>query len=115
MRYDARTENWMSMEVKGIQGYFSDMRIDRDSVPEECHFWELADCDSDGMPCRYRPAILVNFFGTFITTGELPIDDEETQTGYIEPEEWDFTGDYSVPYYAVADNVRRSMRISMRA
>lgn len=107
MRYDARTERWTPMEMKGIQGYFSDMRIDRNSVPKEFHFWELADCDSDGMPCRYRPAILVNFFGTFITTGELPIDEEETRTGYVEPEEWSFTGDYSVPYYALADTVRK--------
>ncbi|MCD8104730.1 MAG: hypothetical protein LUF35_06960 [Lachnospiraceae bacterium] len=92
------------MEIKGVQGYFSDARIDRDSVSEDYHFWELADCDSDGMPCRYRPAILVNFFGTFITTGELSIDEEETQTGYMEPEEWNFTGNYSVLYRVVAGN-----------
>lgn len=101
MRFDARTERWTPMEIKGVDGYFTDVRIDRDSVPAVFHFWELADCDSDGTPCRYRPAILVNFFGTFITRGTLPIDDEEYQTGYIEPDEWCFTCDASLPYYAV--------------
>ena len=52
---------------------------------------ELADADSNGEPCRYRKGILVNFFGTFITRGELPIDEEESCTGYIDGyEEWWF-------------------------
>lgn len=52
------------------------MRIAPESVPEWFHFWELADGD-DGTPCRYKPSILVNFYGTFITTGELPVDYDE--------------------------------------
>ena len=74
MRYDAGKENWMPMEIRGVQGYFSDLRIDRASVPGWFHFWELADGDSDGTPCRYKPQILANFYGTFLTTGELPVD-----------------------------------------
>ena len=62
---------------QGGQGYFNDMRIAPESVPEWFHFWELADGDSDGTPCRYEPRILVNFYGTFITTGELPVDYDE--------------------------------------
>lgn len=60
MRYDAGKENWMPMEIRGVQGYFSDLRIDRASVPGWFHFWELADGDSDGPPCRYKPQILAN-------------------------------------------------------
>ncbi len=50
----------MPMEIKGVKGYFNDMRIDRDTVPEAFHFWELADGDSDGTPCRYKPGVLKN-------------------------------------------------------
>ena len=69
------------------------MRIDKDTIPEEFHFWELADGDSDGIPCRYKPGILVNFYGTFITAGELPVDCPECMEGFINSDiEWGFTG-----------------------
>ena len=77
------------MEIKGVRGYLCDLRIDRTTVPNSFDFWELADGDSDGTPCRYKFGILVNFFGTFITTGRLPVDDMEYGEGYINSEdEW---------------------------
>ena len=82
-RYSAREEKWIPMEIKGVRGYFCDLRIDRATVPVCFDFWELADGDSDGTPCRYKFGILVNFFGTFITTGRLPVDDMEYEEGYI--------------------------------
>ncbi|MCD8015669.1 MAG: hypothetical protein LUG99_21410 [Lachnospiraceae bacterium] len=91
------------MEIRGVKGFFTDARIDRDTVPDVLRFWELADGDSDGIPCRYRPGILVNFFGTFITAGEMPIDDEESRSGYIDQDDWNFTGDCSYPFYLVVD------------
>ena len=85
------------MEIKGVRGYFCDLRIDGTTVPNSFDFWELADGDSDGTPCRYKFGILVNFFGTFITTGRLPVDDMEYGEGYINSEdEWGFfDGSYS--------------------
>ena len=85
------------MEIKGVRGYFCDLRIDRTTVPNSFDFWELADGDSDGAPRRYKFGILVNFFGTFITTGRLPVDDMEYGEGYINSEdEWGFfDGSYS--------------------
>lgn len=56
------------------------------------YFWELPDCECDGEPCRYKPAILVNFFGTFIITGDLLIDYSECTKGFIDSEEWRFAG-----------------------
>ena len=78
MRKNAKTEHWTPMEIRGVIGYFNDLRIDRSTVPSGFHFWELADGDCDGTPCRYKPGILVNFYGTFITAGELPIDCPES-------------------------------------
>ena len=92
MRYDAGKEKWMSMEIRGVHGYFCDLRIDRASVPDWFHFWELADGDSDGTPCRYKPQILANFYGTFLTTGELPVDCREWTEGFIgSNKDWNFT------------------------
>lgn len=53
MRYDANNEKWTPMEIKGIHGYFNDLRIDPKTVPKGFRFWELADGDCDGTPCRY--------------------------------------------------------------
>ncbi len=92
-RYDAREERWDSMEIKGVHGYFCDLRIDRATVPGSFDLWEFADDDSDGIPCRYRSGILVNFLGTFITIGRLPVDDMEYGEGYISSrDEWGFLG-----------------------
>ena len=51
-RYDAREEQWTPMEIKGVHGYFCDLRINRTTVPSSFDFWELADGDSDGIPRR---------------------------------------------------------------
>jgi hypothetical protein len=87
------------MNIRGITGYFNDMRIDRKTVPDKFHFWELADGDSDGTPCRYKSGILVNFFGTFITTGELPVDDPRMTEGFINSnDEWGYTEPASITF-----------------
>jgi hypothetical protein len=80
------------MEIKGVLGYFNDCRIDKDTIPSNFYFWELADGDSDGNPCRYSSKILVNFYGTFITTScNLPIDDVKSYEGFIDSlDEWGF-------------------------
>lgn len=98
MRYDARTETWIPMEIRGVHGYFTDVRIDRTTVPEWFRFWELADGDCDGEPCRYRNGILVNFYGTFLTAGELPVDDKEWMEGYISEDEWEIAWDKHVSF-----------------
>lgn len=103
MRYDAGKECWTPMGIRGVRGYFNDLRIDRNTIPEGFHFWELADGDSDGTPCRYKPDILVNFYGTFITAGELPIDCPECREGFISSdEEW---GYMDCSYYSLAEIV----------
>ena len=110
MRHDARTEMWTPMEIRGVSGYFNDLRIDRASVPEWFHFWELADEDSDGTPCRYKPGILVNFYGTFLTTGELPVDYPEWTEGIIDSDgEWGFTGERSLSFEEMVRNEAERM------
>lgn len=98
VRCNAKNERWMPMVIRGVTGYFSDVRIDRKTVPKWLQFWELADGDSDGIPCRYRKGILVNFYGTFITRGVLPIDCMEWQEGFFADDEWEFLEESSMEY-----------------
>ncbi len=54
MRYDAAEERWMPMEIRGVRGYYIDLRIDRSIVSEGFHLWELADADNDGQEILSR-------------------------------------------------------------
>ena len=77
MRADYRTEEVQLVRVKGIECQFTDMRIDRDTVPEGKFMYEVAgDDDCGDEPVRVKKGILVNFFGTLISDVELPLDEE---------------------------------------
>ena len=84
--YKAKDVYWLPLVLRGTRGYFSDVRIDRGSIPIGFSLWELAD-DGDGVPCRYRQGIMINFYGSFITKENLPVDDSEWLHGYIDSEE----------------------------
>ena len=53
MRLDYRKEKFQKVSVCGILCDFSDMRIDRSTVPKERYQYEVADDDeSQGNPVR---------------------------------------------------------------
>ena len=74
MRLDYRTEKFQKVSVCGIPCDFSDMRIDRSTVPKGRYQYEVADDDeSQGEPSRVKRSIMVNFFGTLICDVPLPL------------------------------------------
>ena len=74
MRKDYNKETFAKVKVCGIKCDFSDMRIDRSTVPEGRYQYEVADDDeSQGNPARVRHGIMVNFFGTLISDVPLPL------------------------------------------
>lgn len=78
MRLDYRKEKFQKVSVCGIPCDFSDMRIDRRTVPKERYQYEVADDDeSQGDPVRVGYGIMVNFFGTLISDVPLPLVDDK--------------------------------------
>ena len=76
-RLDYKTEHFQKVSVCGIRCEFSDMRIDRSTVPDGKYQYEVAgDDDSGGDPARVRVGILVNFFGTLISDQPLPVEND---------------------------------------
>ena len=74
MRADYNKETFTRVRVCGIECDFSDMRIDRSTVPKARYQYEVADDDeSQGDPARVKRGIMVNFFGTLISDVPLPI------------------------------------------
>ena len=78
MRLDYRKEKFQKVSVCGILCDFSDMRIDRRTVPKERYQYEVADDDeSQGDPVRVGYGIMVNFIGTLISDVPLPLVDDK--------------------------------------
>lgn len=90
-RLNAKDVGWIGMEICGVSGFFSDMRILRESVPKDFIMYELRD-ENDGMVWQYKSGILVNFMGTFICKQPLPEGD-----GYVDEEDWTYTEDRHHP------------------
>lgn len=77
MRKDYSTELFEKVSVCGILCEFSDIRIDRDTIPEGRYQYEVAgDDDSGGDPARVQSGVMVNFFGTLICNEPLPIGED---------------------------------------
>ena len=74
------------------KGLFSNVRIDRDSLPEGWHAYDLRhDDDYDGEICEVLNGyVIVNYFGTFCTQDPLPLQDEECLSRDPETERGDF-------------------------
>lgn len=74
MRLDYRTEKFQKVSVCDIPCDFSDMRIDRSTVPKDRYQYEVADDDErQGEPSRVKLGIMVNFLGTLISDVPLPL------------------------------------------
>lgn len=77
MRLDYRKEKFQRVSVCGIPCDFSDMRIDRNTVPKARYQYEVADDDEgQGDPVRVGYGIMVNSFGTLISDVPLPLVDD---------------------------------------
>ena len=73
-RYDYNKEHFEKVRVCGIRCLFSDVRIERSTVPEGKYQYEIGgDDDSGGEPARVQIGVWVNFFGTLICDVPLPL------------------------------------------
>ena len=76
-RYDYSKEHFEKVRVCGIECLFSDVRIERSTVPEGKYQYEIGgDDDSGGEAARVQTGVWVNFFGTLICDNPLPLGDD---------------------------------------
>lgn len=54
---------------------YSDLRIDRNTIPDGLVMYEVADGDCDGRFARIASGVMVNFLGTIVGKEELPLKD----------------------------------------
>ena len=87
-RYNYEEMSWDTVKVSGKECLFCDMRIDRTTIPQGKIMYEVADADSNGEPCRIRPGIMVNFFGTLLC--DEPFEPDEGDTIWLAEGDWDW-------------------------
>lgn len=59
---------------------FSDIRIDRSTVPEGCYVYDIRHGDENDWtdPCEILPQVIVNYMGSIVTTERFPIEFSES-------------------------------------
>ena len=68
-RYSVDELTFEAAELFGERVLFSELRIQRDSVPEGLRLYELRHGDEDdASPCQISRGILVNFYGSILTS-----------------------------------------------
>lgn len=100
-RHNANDIVWGKIEIFGKECLFSDLRIDRKTIPEGWFMYEVRHDDEDwSNPVEIGLGILVNFFGTIITKEELKlIPSTVTNNAYldIDPEkDWNYIEEYYI-------------------
>ena len=92
-RFDAQKENFEEVTILDKPALFTHARIDRSTVPEGYHLYEIRhDDDGQGDAVQIARGILVNHWGSVITNEEIALPPD----GYldIEPEALNYsTGD----------------------
>ena len=67
-RRDAKTDTYEEIELLGKKMLLTTARIDRASVPDGLHLYELRHADEDWCdPVQIGKGILVNFYGTVLS------------------------------------------------
>ena len=76
---DDRMPFVVTVDDMEFDGYFANIRIDRDTVPNGWNVYDIRHDDDGGEPCEIRNGyIAVNHFGTFFTRASLPLKEGES-------------------------------------
>lgn len=88
---DVQKEVLEEIELLGRTGYFTELRVDKKTVPEGMHCYELRHGDDNGFPASVEENVRVNYFGAVLLTEALELGKEKAlQFGY---EDFAFTGE----------------------
>ncbi len=87
---DVQKEVLEEVELLGRTGYFTELRVDKETVPEGMHCYELRYGDDDGFPVSVEENVRVNYFGAVLLAEALELGNEKAlQFGY---EDFGYTG-----------------------
>ena len=88
------------MEILGIPGLFTTLRVDRATIPKGVYAYDMQTSEQDwSQPCLLARHITVEHFGTVLTASPVPI----PPNGYLDLSPGDFEGQSCVERMTLAD------------
>lgn len=96
---DVRKKKMVEVEVKGRMALFTEVRVDKDTIPDGMYCYDLRHGDDDGMPCTIEQNVTVNYFGAVIVS--VPFDFGNEDYVPVSYDDFGFTGEHlTVSEYA---------------
>lgn len=95
---DVNTGQLQEVEIKGHYGVFTELRVDKSTIPEGINCYELRHGEDDSYPAAMEENVRINYFGTVLMTDKMELGEE----GYVELafDDFGFTGeDLTMPEY----------------
>jgi hypothetical protein len=92
MKINAAEESFELMEMLGQTVLFTNMRVDRSTVPEGLHIYEVRDDDCNGEICEIKPSVMVNHWGTIICKEPIEMD-EYWHSRFVDVSDYCYLGD----------------------
>ena len=85
-RSNAKELTWIKVSVLGKECWFADERVDRETIPEGYHMYEVRhDDNSWGYPVEIGEWIMVNFYGTLLAKEPFNLTPSDAvQNSYLE-------------------------------
>ena len=73
MARDARKEAFMLTDIDGYICLFTNIRLDRNTIPKDLYCYDVRDNDGDGSFAEIQPFVMVNHWGTIISKEPIPL------------------------------------------
>ncbi len=88
---DVTKGRFCEVEIKGHYGIFTELRVNKSTIPKGVNCYELRHGDDDSYPAALEQVVKINYFGAVLMTDKM----ETGQDGYVplEFEDFSFTGE----------------------
>ncbi len=90
-KIDVGEEEFDEIELMDRTGIFTELRVDKSTIPDGVYCYELRHGDDDSFPAELEENVSVNYFGAILMTEKLELDKEGKLP--IEYQDFGYTGD----------------------
>lgn len=77
---DVNGESFQEVDVKGHMALFTELRVDKNTIPEGVNCYELRHGDDDSYPAALEQNVRINYFGAVLMTDKMELGEK----GWIE-------------------------------
>lgn len=88
---DVNSRQLQEVEIKGHYGVFTELRVDKSTLPKGVNCYELRHGEDDSYPAAMEQNVRVNYFGAVLMTDKMELGED----GYVELtfDDFGFTGE----------------------